>query len=164
DDLAWAILPGYFQGRKIQPDLLSSYAYGQGIPHLPVVVRERTASTLAPIIQNRDGVSVAVIPEPGTAADPWHSDRSSRSEWRLGLSLMNRDARLTPTLYHPVLGETGSYLEKGEKRVFRFRYSVQQAEWFDVYKHAIYEVYDFGKALRLKNTSESLSSRLSHVF
>jgi len=159
-NLEWAMLPGYFQGRAIQPDLLRAYAYGQGIPHLPVVVRERTTSTLAPFIQNKQGVTLAVIPEPGTAADPWAASRDSRDQWRLGLSLMNRGGGLSPTLYHPVLGEVDSYLNAGEERVFRFRYSLQRADWFEVYKHAIYDVYDFDEAVRLKNTRQSLTDRV----
>lgn len=159
-ELDWAMLPGYFQGREIQPDLLRAYAYGQGVPALPVVVRERTASTLSPIIQNKQGITLAVIAEPGTATDPWSGSRDSRGEWRLGLSLMNRKGQLSPTLYHPVLGEIDSYLEAGEMRTFRFRYSLKQDDWFDVYKHAVYDIYDFKKAVELKNTNESLTNRV----
>ena len=159
-ELDWAMLPGYFQGRETQPDLLRAYAYGQGIPEQPVVVRERTASTLAPLIRNKQGVTLAVIAEPGTAADPWQGSRDSRGDWRLGLSLRNRDGQLSPTLYHPVLGEADSYLEAGEVRTFRFRYSLKQDDWFNVYKHAIYDVYDFGKAVTLKNTQQSLTNRV----
>lgn len=160
ENLEWAMLPGYFQGREIQPDLLRSYAYGQGVPSLPVVVRERTASTLAPLIQNKQGVTLAVIPEPGLAADPWADSADSRAEWRLGLSLMNREGQLSPTLYHPVLGEVDSYLNAGEERVFRFRYSLQRNDWFNVFKHAIYDIYEFEKAVKLKNTCESLTGRI----
>src|SRR5690606_25416239 len=160
EDLEWGMLPGYFQGREIQTDLLRAYAYGQGLPHIPVVVRERTASTLSPLIQNMQGVTLAVIPEPGVAADPWEQDKDSRRTWRLGLSLMNRDGELSPTLYHPVLGEDGSFLRAGEERVFKFRFSVEQADWFDTYKHAIYDIYDFAKVLDLKTTRQSLSNRI----
>ncbi|MGK6350122.1 glycerophosphoryl diester phosphodiesterase [Parapedobacter sp. DT-150] len=160
DDLEWAMLPGYFQGRRIQPDLLRAYAYGQGVPSLPVVVRERAASTLAPLIQNKRGVTLAVIPAPGIATDPWSASKDSRAEWRLGLSLMNRQGQLSPTLYYPVLGEVDSYMNAGDERIFRFRYSLQRNEWFNVYKHAIYDVYEFEKAVKLKNTRESLSNRI----
>jgi len=161
DDLEWAMLPGYFQGHEIQPDLLRAYAYGQGIPNIPVVVRERTASTLSPLIQNKQGITLAVIADPeATATDPWAGSHDTRSEWRLGLSLMNRQAQLSPTLYHPVLGEMDSFMEAGEERIFRFRFSIQQNDWFQVYQHAIYDVYDFRKAVELKNTRESLSNRI----
>ena len=159
-DLDWAMLPGYFQGREIQSDLLRAYAYGQGIPSLPVVVRERTATTLSPFIQNKQGVTLAVIAEPGTGADPWSDNRDSRTEWRLGLSLMNRKGELSPTLYHPVLGEVDSYLEAGEVRLFRFRYALKEDHWFNVYKHAIYDIYDFKKAVEIRNTRKSLTNRV----
>lgn len=160
DSLAWAILPGYFQGSSIQPDLLRAYAYGQGIPHIPVIVRERAAGTLSPLIQNKQGITLAVIPEPGTAADPWRDNVDTRVEWRLGLSLMNRQSQLSPTLYHPVLGEIDSYMDVGEERVFRFLYSIQQNNWFEVYKHAVYDIYDFKKSVQLKNTHHSLTDRI----
>src|SRR5690606_2444919 len=53
-----------------------------------------------------------------------------------------------------------SFMEVGEERIFRFRFSVQQNDWFQVYQHAIYDVYDFRKAVELKNTRESLSNRI----
>src|SRR5690606_26371120 len=92
-----AMLPGYFQGRDIQSDLLRAHASGQGIPDIPVVVRARTASTLSPLIQNKQGITLAVIADPQTTAtDPWSGSRDSRGEWRLGLSLMNRQSQLSP--------------------------------------------------------------------
>lgn len=159
-DMEWAILPGYFQGHELQADLLRAYAYGQGIPAAPVVVRERTASTLSPVIQNKDGITIAVIPEPGLSSDPWYSGADTRAEWRLGLSLMNRDAQLSPTLYHPVLGETDSYMRAGDELSFRFRYTVDHRAWFDVYKHVIYDIYNLEEALKMKNTNQSLSHRI----
>jgi len=68
--LKWAILPGYFQGKKLEPNLMLAYGYGQGIPAKPVIVRERVASTLAPLVQHLNGLSLAVIPAPGTGRDP----------------------------------------------------------------------------------------------
>ncbi|SEM03447.1 Beta-L-arabinofuranosidase, GH127 [bacterium A37T11] len=159
-NLEWAMLPGYFQGKSLNPDLMLSYGYGEGIPDRPVVVRERTASTLAPLIQNKDRVTLAVIPAPGTGRDPWAADKSTQSEWDLGLSLMNRKGQLTPTVYHPVLGEKGSYMNAGEERTFRFRYSLGTDEWFSVFKHAVYDVYQFKHFLDLKDTHESLTKRI----
>src|SRR5690606_8884554 len=109
----WAILPGYFQGKKLEPNLMLAYGYGQGIPAKPVIVRERVASTLAPLVQQLNGLSLAVIPAPGTGRDPWESDTITQRKWRLGLSLMNRTGQLSPTLYHPVLGEDSSYMHAG---------------------------------------------------
>ncbi|WP_315817142.1 hypothetical protein [Paraflavitalea speifideaquila] len=46
-----------------------------------------------------------MIPAPGTGRDPWEKDRSTQNTWQLGLSLMNRQAQLTPTAWHPVLAQ-----------------------------------------------------------
>ncbi|MBC9932032.1 glycerophosphoryl diester phosphodiesterase [Chitinophaga qingshengii] len=162
-DLQWAAIPGYFQSNYIEKDLIKSYAYMQGIPDKPVIVRERTASTLAPFINTRQQLTLAVIPAPGTARDPWEKDKHSNSSWQLGLSLMNRKALLTPTAYHPVLGEKGSYLQKGETVSFSFRYSLQPADWYTVYKHAVNDIYRFPDFLALKQTKQSLTSRILHM-
>ncbi|MCH5719494.1 hypothetical protein [Niabella hibiscisoli] len=101
----WAIIPGIFQGNSINNNFIDAYAYGHGIPGQPVVVRERTASALTSILTNKEGVTLAVTAEPGAARHPWLSDKSTQSEWLLGLSMINRNQQLTPTLYHPVLGQ-----------------------------------------------------------
>jgi len=49
-DLQWATVPGYFQGNKIEKNFVAAYAYGNGVPELPVVYRERCASTLCPVV------------------------------------------------------------------------------------------------------------------
>ncbi|NIG55318.1 glycerophosphoryl diester phosphodiesterase [Chitinophaga sp. Cy-1792] len=155
----FAMLPGYFQSNTIQPDLVLAYAYGQGIPDKPVVFRERTAATLSPLVSSK-GITMAVIPAPGTARDPWEKDVITQAKWKLGLSVMNRQGQYTPVAYHPVLGQEDSYMHTGEQRTFSFRYTVQPADWYTVYKHAINDVYRFPEFLKLKNTHTSLTSRI----
>ena len=159
-DLAWGVIPGHFQGRKLEPNFVWSYGYGQGIPDRPVVVRERTATTLCPTLTDRQGLSFAVIPEPGQGRDPWTYDRSTQNEWRLGFSLMNRDRELTPSAYHPILGQDGSYMRKGETRTFRFRYTVQRGDWYALCNHAARDIYRFGDFLKLKEPRQSLTDRV----
>lgn len=159
-ELAWGILPGYFQGRQLQDNFVLAYAYGQGIPDKPVVVREKTATTLAPVLSTARGLSLAVIANPGLGRDPWQHDRNTHHHWQLGLSLMNRRSALTPTLYHPVLGQKGSRLKAGQQITYGFRYTLQAADWFTVYKHAIYDIYRFADFLKLKQTRQSLTDRL----
>ncbi|RXK87486.1 glycerophosphoryl diester phosphodiesterase [Filimonas effusa] len=156
----WAAIPGYFQGKAIEEDLVKAYAYGQGIPAKPVIVRERAASTLSPLVTDKQGVTVAVIPEPGIGRNPWAHDVVTQSEWLLGLSLMNRKGNISPTLYHPVLGHKGSFLRKGEKRSFTFRYTVKAADWYPVYKHAAEDIYRLKEFLHLKQTKQSLTNRV----
>ncbi|RZJ85645.1 MAG: glycerophosphoryl diester phosphodiesterase, partial [Chryseobacterium sp.] len=159
-ELNWGIIPGYFQGNKLAEDLVSAYAYGHGIPNRPVLVRERAASTLSPIITNNQGISLAVIPAPGQGRDPWELDKNTQKVWQLGLALMNRQGKLTPEIYHPVLGEKGSYLKKEESCTFNFRYSLTVSDWYQPYQHAVNDIYKFKDVLALKNTKQSLSDRI----
>jgi hypothetical protein len=159
-ELKWGIIPGILQGSKLESNLVKSYAYGHGIPDKPVIIRERTTATLSPILTGTNGLSLAVIPAPGTGRDPWAAKSNTISEWELGLSLMNRKAALTPTAYHPILGQKGSYLEEGKQVSFSFRYSLQHADWYPVYTHAIKDVYRFNDFLALKQTRQSLTSRI----
>ena len=74
NNFKWATVPGVFQGNQLNANFINAYAYGQGIPDVPVMVRERTASTLSPLVQNNQNITLAVIPEPGTGRDPWAWD------------------------------------------------------------------------------------------
>jgi hypothetical protein len=159
-DITWGTIPGHFQGREIAASFVHAVAYGQGIPAKPILVRERTATTLSPLLSTRNGVTMAVIPAPGTSRDPWEKDQITQRDWQLGLSLMNRKAQLVPTAYHPVLGEKGSKLSAGDTTSFTFRYTLQAADWFTVYKHAINDIYRFGDFLTLKQTRQSLTDRV----
>lgn len=159
-ELKWAGIPGYYQSNAIEHDFVKANVYMQGIPDKPVIERERTAATLSPFISAKNNITMAVIPDPGTGRDPWEHDAKTQSTWQLGLSLMNRKANLTPTAYHPVLGEKGSLLQKGDTVSFSFRYTVQYADWYTVYKHAVNDVYHFADFLALKKTSQSLTSRI----
>ena len=156
----WASVPGIYQGDALNPDFVRALAYGQGIPDYPVVSRERTASTLMSMITDRNGITIAVTAEPGTGRDPWENDRKTNSVWKLGLSLMNRDGEFTPTLYHPVLGEAGSYLEAGDTVSFSFRYTVMKADWHEVFRHSVEDIYRFSDGVKLKETGMSLTRRL----
>jgi hypothetical protein len=161
DQLSWGLIPGYFQGATVEPDFVKAYAYGQGIPDRPVIVRERAASTLSPLMSLKNGITMAVIPDPSVGRNPWEKDKSTHTEWKVGLSLMNRKSQLSPTIYHPVLGEKGSYLKKGESTSFTFRYTLQVVDWYDVFKHAVNDVYRFKDFLSLKQTAQSLTDRIS---
>ena len=162
-DLSWATVPGYFQGNKIQKNFVLAYAYGHGIPDLPVVYHERCASTLSPIITSKNGISYSAIPEPGLARDPWEKDKITQVEWHLGLSHKNRKSELTPTLYYPVLGEQNSLLQQGEQISYSFRYSLTNGDWFKALNHAVYDIYQFKDALALRKSKQSLTSRIEQM-
>ncbi|WP_298713343.1 glycerophosphoryl diester phosphodiesterase [Chitinophaga sp.] len=157
---AWAGIPGYYQSNAVEKDFIKSAVYMQGIPDKPLIVRDRAASTLSPFIEGKNRVTLAVTAAPGTARDPWADKTKTQTVWRLGLSLMNRKGELTPTLYHPVLGEEGSYLQRGQTAEFSFRYTLQDADWYQVYKHAVNDIYRFPDFLALKSTKRSLTDRI----
>jgi hypothetical protein len=161
-DLAWALVPGYFKGDRINPDLPLALAYGHGLPARPVIVAERTATTPASIATHRSGATLTVLAAPGEARDPWPADatRHALAAQRLGLSHMTRAGHLSPTLYYPVLGKTDSRLETGEHRAFHFRYSLRHADWFAAIKHAANDIYGLQNFLALKRPVRSLGDRL----
>ncbi|UHG91910.1 glycerophosphoryl diester phosphodiesterase [Spirosoma oryzicola] len=162
-DLAWATVPGYFQGNQIQPNFALAYAYGHGVPSLPVVYRERCASTLCPLVSSKQGVTVSVIPDPSLGRDPWASDKITQEDWFIGLSHKNRKSQLTPTLYYPVLGEPKSMLKAGDVISYTFRYSLTDGDWFQALNHAIYDLYDFKQSLALRQNKQSLTDRVQKM-
>ncbi|WP_080241296.1 glycoside hydrolase family protein [Spirosoma rigui] len=162
-DLAWATIPGYFQGNKLQPNFALAYAYGHGIPTIPAVYRERCASTLCPMVTTKNGLTLSVIPEPGLSRDPWAEDKSTQIDWEIGLSHMNRKAQLSPTLYYPVLGEPKSSLQPGQTISYTFRYSLTDGDWFKALNHAVYDVYQFRETLALRQSTQSLTDRISKM-
>lgn len=162
-DMAWATVPGYFQGNDVTKDFVSAYAYGQGVPARPVIYRERCASTLCPVVSTKRGISISIIPEPGTARDPWAFDRNTLNDWLVGLSHKNRKSQLSPTLYVPVLGEPASLLKAADSIIFRFRYSLIHGDWYKAVKHAIDDIYEFNQSLALRRNKQSLTSRMQHM-
>lgn len=162
-DMAWATVPGYFQGNTLQPNVPLALAYGHGVPTLPMVYRDRCATTLCPMVSTKSGLTLSVIPEPGLSRDPWATDHSTQTDWQLGLSHRNRRAQLTPTLYYPVLGEPKSLLKPGGVIRYSFRYSLTDGNWFAALNHAVYDVYRFGESLALREARQSLSSRVMQM-
>ncbi|MCW3106111.1 MAG: glycerophosphoryl diester phosphodiesterase, partial [Segetibacter sp.] len=162
-NLSWATVPGYFQGNKIQKNFAVAYAYGHGIPELPVIYRERCASTLCPMVTADNGITLSVIPQPGLARDPWAKDKSTQVDWFIGLSHKNRRSELTPTLYYPILGEPKSALKVGDVITYNFRYSLGNDGWFKTLNHAVYDIYKFKEGLEMRQSKQSLTSRIEQM-
>jgi hypothetical protein len=162
-NMAWATVPGYFQGNRFQKNFALAYAYGHGIPTIPAVYRERCASTLCPMLTTRTGITLSVIPEPGLARDPWKYDKSTQTDWNIGLSHMNRKAQLSPTLYYPILGEPKSAIKAGETVSYIFRYSLTDGDWFKALNHAVYDIYQFRQTLALRQSKQSLTDRIQKM-
>lgn len=164
EELDFAIIPGVLHGNTVNHDFIRAYAYSFGIPDHPVIVRERSTSTLASLIRNKNGITCAVTAEPGTGRHPWEYDKRTDRKWQLGLALMNRNAELTPTLYHPVLGEEGSYLNKGEETTFCFSYSISKSGWFEAFRHIVNDIYKFPETVKLRHNKASLTERLYRIY
>lgn len=159
--LRWGVVPGWFQGCSIQPDFRLAYLYGQGLPELPVVCRESTLTTLASVLSAKNGLSLAVIAEDGQDRDPYEKDANTHyAVWKIGLSHMNRAGALCPTAYHPVLGEAGSRRGAGEAFGFDYRYTFSRSDWWEPYRHAIYDIYGLREGLALRRSTFSLTDRL----
>jgi len=163
NELSWATVPGYFQGNEMQKNFILAYAYGQGIPQLPVIYRERCASSFCPVITTKQELSIAAIPDPGQGRDPWAKDKNTHQDWLLAVSHMNRKAALTPTLYYPVLGQPSSLLQPGDQRNFTFRYSIMHAPWYKMLDHAVNDIYQFRQALTLRRNQQSLVDRIEKM-
>lgn len=162
-DMAWATVPGYFQGNEIQKDFVLAYAYGQGVPAFPAVYRERCVSTMSSIIDTRDSVSISVIPTPGLDRDPWKSDHKTHDDWNIGISHRNREGALSPSLFYPVLGEPLSLVKAGDVISYEFRFSFQNGNWFTSLNHAANDIYRFKETLQLRTNKQSLTSRVESM-
>ncbi len=163
DDLAWATVPGYFQGKSIQEDSVLAYAYGQGVPAFPALYRERSMSTLTAIVDTRDSISYAVTASADLGRDPWENDRITHDKWNVAFSHMNRKGMLSPTLYYPVLGEPTSYRKAGDTIAYEFRYSLLHGDWFKSLKHTINDVFNFKESLDLRTNEQSLIDRVDDI-
>lgn len=163
EELSWGMVPGNWYGTTVEKNYELSPEYSQGIPCVPVLTNEKNTMTLSPMLSSKDGLTIAVIPEPGSSVDPWESDRSTRANVRLGLGTMDRYNQLTPVVYSPVLGGRGSELHPGETISLSFRYTIEAAPWFQVFRHAVLDVYRFSDLLGLQKSRESLSTRLERL-
>ena len=77
---------------------------------------------------------------------------------------MTRAGQLCPTAWHPVLGEEGSWLEAGGQTRFAFRYTLRRTDWYEVFKHAVYDIYGLKEELALRRSRFSLTDRLEAIY
>jgi hypothetical protein len=163
DELDWAMIPGNWYGRELENNSNLVRTYSQGVPNLPMLANETNSGTLCPMISLKNGITMAVIPEPGMSADPWEHNAPSRETMRIGMSLMNRHNQLTPGLYSPILGQHGSKMKSGQTYEFRFRYSIHAADWFTLFSHAANNIYKLPSLLDLQKNRFSLTERIDRM-
>lgn len=163
--LGWSVVPGFFQGDYIQPTFHLAYMYGQGLPHLPVVCNENTVTTMMSVMTEREGAALAMIPDGTYTRDEYlGATRTHGKLWRCGLSHMNRQAELTPTLYYPVLGEDRSLMEGGDSVQFVYRVAMSDKGWYDLHQHTIYDLYGLKKSMALRKTTMPLYKRMEAIW
>lgn len=162
--LGWSVVPGFFQGDYIQPTFHLTYMYGQGLPHLPVVCNDNTVTTMITSMTEKQGCTLSIIPDRGYSRPEYRDDQRTHGVvWHCGLSHMNRDGALSPTIYHPVLGQEGSRMNAGDSVVFGFRVSMTDKGWYEQHKHAAYDIYGLGESLTLKQTRLPLYKRMEAI-
>ncbi|MGV8094168.1 MAG: hypothetical protein AB2L24_20090 [Mangrovibacterium sp.] len=162
DKLAWGMVPGNYYGTELQSNINLAKEYSMGIPVVPVLAVEKGTETLCPLLSSKDNITMAVIPEPGTAHNPYEKDKHDRSVTKLAMGVMNRHNELTPCAYSPVLGESPR-LEAGETASFSFRYAIRATGWFPVFKHAVEDIYKLPGLLDIQHNKVSLSERVGRM-
>lgn len=163
--LGWSVVPGFFQGDYIQPQFHLTYMYGQGLPHLPVVCNDNTVTTMLTSMTEKGGNTLGLIPDNGYSRSAYTGDRRTHGiSWRCGLSHMNRHGELTPTLYYPVLGQEGSLRQPGDSVEFSYRISMTDKDWYELHKHAVYDIYELESSLALKRTKLPLYKRMEDIW
>ena len=111
------------------------------------------------------GNTLALIPDSGYSRSEYSGGKRTHGiSWRCGLSHMNRQGELSPTLYYPVLGQEGSEKQAGDSVRFGFRVSMTDKGWYEAHKHAVYDIYGLGNSLALKHTTLPLYKRMEAIW
>ncbi len=157
-----AVIPGYLNAESISSDFVSAYGYGHYIPNRPVIFRDRCATTPISILSTGN-YTVGVSPEEKYPRLPYTENRNTHKNWNVGLSIMNPQSVISPTLYYPVLGQEKSFLKKNDTLTFEYRYIVSKGNWYDVFKKCVYGVFEFDKQ-KIAQNSQSLISRVFQMY
>lgn len=117
------------------------------------------------VYDRKAGNTLALIPDNGYPRSEYSGDKRTHGiSWRCGLSHMNRQGELSPTLYYPVLGQEGSEKQAGDSVRFGFRVSMTDKGWYEAHKHAVYDIYGLGNSLALKHTTLPLYKRMEAIW
>jgi len=162
NDIEQVVIPGYIFAKQISPDFVSAHAYGHFIPDRPVIYRDRCATTPTVILSTKH-YTVSIVPEEKFVRKPHDKMRDTHENWNVGLSIMNLNSEVAPTLYYPVLGQENSFLHEGEKLEFGYRFIVTQDDWYTAYKQTIYNVFKFDEQKNIYNR-QSLTSRIYQIY
>lgn len=162
DEIRWATIPGYLHANSVSNDFAAAYGYGYYIPNRPVIYQDKSATTPSVILSNKQ-LTIGLSPEAQYPRMPHDATKNTHATWNVGLSMMNALGNISPTLYYPVLGQTKSFMGKGEEVIFDYRYVLSTNDWYDVYKQIVYDVYGFEKTKMVHN-SQSLTDRVLKMY
>lgn len=162
-DVSKAVIPGYLMADTISNDFVSAYGYGHFIPDKPVIYRDRCATTPI-VILTKKNYTVAISPEEKYPRRPHDAIKNTHSNWNVGLSIMNPQAEISPTLYYPVLGQENSFMNVDDEVVFEYRFVISQNDWYDVFKQTVYDVFEFEKQKNILKNKESLMDRVFQMY
>lgn len=163
DELRKAVIPGYLMADSINKDFVSAYGYGHYIPDRAVIYRDRCATTPVAILSKKD-FTVAIVPEEKYPRKSHDATKNTHFNWNVGLSMMNPQAEISPTLYYPVLGQENSFMKAGDEVVFEYLYIVSKNDWYDVFKQSVYNVYGFEKQKSILENEQSLIDRVFQMY
>ncbi|WP_157988014.1 glycerophosphoryl diester phosphodiesterase [Jiangella endophytica] len=164
EDLGWAVVPGYWTSSVPAADAEQSRWFNLGVPAVPLLAEERSVTSLVAAVESAgDAATIAVAADPSLARDPWPADRSEQTVWQVGLSPRDLGGLLTPTLFSPVLGQRGSWLEAGQPVTVTFRYVVTAGGWPEVTEHVTTDVYRLPGRVPLARATDSLSHRINRM-
>lgn len=150
NEIDWVTIPGYLHAKEVSDDFTTAYGYGYYISRKPVIYQDRCATTPS-VILSSNGMTVGLTPEASYPRKPHDAVGNTHLDWNVGLSIMNVQGNISPTLYYPVLGQSNSFLEEGETVAFDYRYVFSTSDWYSVYKQIVYDVYDFKKTRMMHN-------------
>lgn len=163
DEVRKAVIPGYLMADSLSNDFVAAYGYGHYIPNRPVIYRDRCATTPMAIL-SKGGFTVAVAPEEKYPRKSHDATKNTHFNWNVGLSMMNPQAEISPTLYYPVLGQENSYMKAGDEVVFEYRYILSGSNWYDVFKQSVYDVFGFEKQKNIIENKQSLIYRVFQMY
>lgn len=162
-DLHWGVVPGFWTSSVLaENDDDTLYRYGLGVPPTPWQADERAAPILMAAIEGAAG-TLAAVADPTLARDPWPADETNQSTWQVSMALREANGALAPTVYSPVLGQNGSWLEAGESITSTFHLVADPGSWDTVSESVTRDLYDLGGYLALARNQESLSHRLNRI-
>lgn len=162
NELKWATVPGYLHANEVSSNYGRAYNYGHFIPNIPVVYKDKCVTTPVAIL-SKEKVTIGIVPEADYPRKPHDINSNTHTLWNVGFSMLNLQDEISPTLYYPVFGSLKSKLNANQSILFDYRYIISNGNWFDVFKQAVYNVFEF-KKFNIVQNKEALTMRILRLY